>query len=149
MGWQLGSIGEVAACVQERRAASLDACLSTAPARYTLQEEGAKAARAREQMASKLQALEARRSEVERSRDELKVGARGPGGSGACWTATGWTAHCRLPAPLKRVRASSLAALPSLPQAEAAGLERELQLARRQIDLERRKQEDMVRERER
>lgn len=34
-------------------------------------------------------------------------------------------------------------------QAEAAGLERELELARRQIDIERRKQEEMVRERER
>ncbi len=36
-----------------------------------------------------------------------------------------------------------------LGQAEAAGLERELELARRQIDIERRKQEEMVRERER
>jgi hypothetical protein len=34
-------------------------------------------------------------------------------------------------------------------QAEAAGLERELDLARRQIDIERRKQEEMVKERER
>ena len=34
-------------------------------------------------------------------------------------------------------------------QAEAAGLERELELARRQIDIERRMQEEMVKERER
>ena len=34
-------------------------------------------------------------------------------------------------------------------QAEAAGLERELELARKQIDIERRKQEEMVKERER
>jgi len=34
-------------------------------------------------------------------------------------------------------------------QAEAAGLERELELARRQIDIERRKQEEMSKERER
>ncbi len=34
-------------------------------------------------------------------------------------------------------------------QAEAAGLEREVQLARRQIDIERKKREEMAREHER
>lgn len=38
---------------------------------------------------------------------------------------------------------------PTLGQAEVAGLERELELARRQIAIERRKQEEMARERER
>ena len=46
---------------------------------------------------------------------------------------------CTLPPPC---------ACPPL-QAEAAGLERELELARRQIDIERRKQEELVKERER
>ena len=41
------------------------------------QEEGAKAGKAREQMAAKLQQLERQRGEVERTRDELKVGVRG------------------------------------------------------------------------
>lgn len=38
------------------------------------QEEGAKAAKAREAMAAKLQQLEKQKGEVERTRDELKVG---------------------------------------------------------------------------
>lgn len=40
----------------------------------TPQEEGAKAAKAREAMAAKLQQLEKQRGKVERTRDELKVG---------------------------------------------------------------------------
>lgn len=69
------------------------------------QEEAAKAAKVREQTATKVAALERAKAGVEGRRDELK--------------------------------------------AEVAGLERELALARRALESERRKQEEMARERER
>ncbi len=49
-------------------------CPAAFTCRQSPQEEGAKAAKAREAMAAKLQQLEKQKGEVERTRDELKVG---------------------------------------------------------------------------